>query len=101
MSDIVVLLPQSSVSTEVPIFEKPLLLVNIEKDNSTKAIDDAYLQLVEHDVARLISSSDIVSTINSIDKGEIWKNNDSQKRKEFLQNYFNYGNSVNLLHLIE
>ncbi len=101
MSDIVVVLPLSSVSTEVPIFEKPLLLVNIEKDNSTKAIDDAYLQLVEHDVARLISSSDIVSTINSIDKGEIWKNNDSQKRKEFLQNYFNYGNSVNLLHLIE
>jgi len=100
MSDIVVILPISSVSSEVPIFEKPLLLVNIEKDNSTKAIDDAYLQLVEHDVARLISSSDIVSTINSIDKGEIWKNNDSKKRKEFLQNYFNYGNSVNLLHLI-
>jgi histone deacetylase complex regulatory component SIN3 len=89
------------VSSEVPIFEKPLLLVNVEKDNSVKSIDDAYLQLVEHDVAKLISSSKIVSTINLIDKGEIWKNNDSQKRKEFLQNYFNYGNSINLLHLIE
>jgi hypothetical protein len=101
VSDVVVILPISSVSSEVPIFEKPLLLVNVEKDNSVKSIDDAYLQLVEHDVAKLISSSEIVSTINLIDKGEIWKNNDSQKRKEFLQNYFNYGNPINLLHLIE
>jgi len=101
MSDIVVILPISSVSSEVPIFEKPLLLVNIEKDNSTKAIDDAYLQLAEHDVARLISSSDLVSTIDSINKADIWKTNDSQKRKEFLQNYLNYGNSVDLLHLID
>jgi len=101
ISDIVVVLPLSSVSTEVPIFEKPLLLVNIEKDNSTNAIDDVYLQLVEHEVARLISASDVVSTINSIGKGELWKNNDSQKRQEFLQQYCNYGNSVNFLNLIE
>jgi hypothetical protein len=101
MSDIVVVLPISSVSSEVPIFEKPLLLVNVDKDNSTKAIDDAYLQLVEHDVAKLISSSNLISTINSIDKDEMWKNNDSQKRKDFLQLYFNYGNSVNLLDLIK
>jgi len=101
MCDIVVVLPLSSVSTEVPIFEKPLLLVNIEKDNSISAIDDVYLQLVEYDVARLISASDVVSTINSIDKGELWKNNDSQKRQEFLQHYCNYGISVNFLNLIE
>ena len=101
MCDIVIILPISSVSTEIPLYEKPLFLVNIEKDNSTKAIDDAYLQLVEHDVARLISSSNIVSTINSINKGEIWKTDDSQKRKEYLQNFFNYGKSVNLLKLID
>ncbi len=101
VSDIVVVLPLSSVSTEVPIFEKPLLLVNIEKDNSTKFIDDAYLKLVEYDVARLISSSDVVSEIDSIDKGELWRTEDSHKRKEFLQNYFNYGNYVNFLNFIE
>jgi len=81
--------------------KKPLLLINIQKDNSTKSIDDVYLKLVEHDVARLISSSDVVSVIDSINKGELWKTNDSQKRQEFLQNYFNYGNSVNFLNLIE
>jgi hypothetical protein len=101
MSDIVIVLPISSVSSEIPLFEKPLLLVNIDKDNSTIAIDDAYLQLVEHDVAKLVPSSELVSTINSIDKNEIWKNSDSEKRKKFLENYFNYGNSVDLLKLIE
>ena len=101
MSDIVIVLPISSVSSEIPLFEKPLLLVNIDKDNSTISIDDAYLQLVEHDVAKLIPSSQLVSTINSIDKNEIWENSDSEKRKSFLENYFNYGNSVDLLKLIE
>ena len=101
MSDIVIVLPISSVSSEIPLFEKPLLLVNIDKNNSTIAIDDAYLQLVEHDVAKLVPSSELVSTINSIDKNEIWKNSDSEKRKKFLENYFNYGNSVDLLKLIE
>ena len=101
MSDVVIILPISSVGSEVPLFEKPLLLVNIDKDNSTISIDDAYLQLVEHDVAKLIPSSELVSTINSIDKEEIWKNIDSEKRKKFLEDYFNYGNSVDLLQLME
>jgi hypothetical protein len=101
ISDVVVVLPISSVSSEVPIFEKPLLLVNVEKDNSIKSIDEAYLQLVEYDVAKLIPSSEIALTINSIDKGEIWENNYSQKRKEFLEYYFNYGNTINLLDLIK
>ena len=61
----------------------------------------AYLQLVEHDVAKLIPSSELVSTINSIDKDQIWKNSDSEKRKKFLEDYFNYGNYVDLLQLIE
>ena len=34
-------------------------------------------------------------------KNEIWENSDSEKRKSFLENYFNYGNSVDLLKLIE
>jgi len=101
MSDIVVILPISSVSSEIPIFEKPLLLVNVANDNSTKAIDDAYLQLVEHDVARLVSFSNLTSTIDSINKNEIWKNTDSEKRKKFLEDYFNYGNPINFLSLIE
>lgn len=101
MCDVVVVLPLSSVSTEVPIFEKPLLLVNIEKDGSVGAIDDVYLQLVEYDVAKLISSSEAVSTINSIDKGELWKNSDSEKRMKFLEQYCDYKKSVNFLNLIE
>lgn len=101
MSDIVVILPISSVSSEIPIFEKPLLLVNVENDNSIKSIDDAYLQLVEHDVAQLISLSNLTSTINSIEKNEIWKKTESKKRIKFLEDYFNYENSVDILSLIE
>ena len=101
MCDIVVVLPLSSVSTEVPIFEKPLLMVNIEKEGSVSAIDNVYLQLVEYDVAKLISASEAVSTINSIDKGELWKNNDSEKRRKFLEQYCDYKKSVNFLNLIE
>ena len=101
LSDMVIILPISSVSSEVPIFEKPLLLVNIEKDNSTDAIDDAYLQLVKHDVARLVSSSNLVVTIDSIKKDEIWKTTDSEKRKKFIHDYFNYGISSDLLGLIK
>lgn len=101
MSDVVIILPISSVSSEVPIFEKPLLLVNIEKDNSIDAIDDAYLQLVNHDVAKLISLSDLVSTVDSIKKDEVWKTTDSEKRKKFLHDYFNYGISSDLLDLIK
>jgi len=100
VSDIVVILPISSVSSEVPIFEKPLILVNIEKDKSIKAIDAAYFQLVEHNVAELIPVSNLITKINSINKGEVWKTADSQKRKIFLQNHLNYGNSVNILELI-
>jgi len=100
VSDMVVILPISSVSSEVPMFEKPLILVNIEKDKSIKAIDAAYLQLVEHNVAELILVQNLISKINSINKGEVWKTADSQKRKIFLQNHLNYGNSVNILELI-
>ena len=101
LSDVVIILPISSVSSEVPIFEKPLLLVNIEKDNSIDAIDDAYLQLVNHDVAKLISSSDLVSTVDSIKKDEVWKTTDSEKRKKFLHDYFNYGITSDLIDLIK
>ena len=100
MCDIVTVLPLSSVSTEVPIFEKPLLLVNIEKDNSINAIDDVYLQLVKYNVAKLIPASQLMSTINSIEKEELWKNSDSEKRQEFLQHYYNYGKIVNFFNFI-
>jgi len=101
VTDMVVILPISSVSSEVPIFEKPLILVNIEKDKSIKSIDDAYLQLVEHEVAKLITLSELSNTINKINKNEVWKIVDSEKRKKYLQNYFNYGNSIDLMELID
>lgn len=101
VADMVVILPISSVSSEVPIFEKPLILVNIEKDKSIKSIDDAYLQLVEHEVAKLIPISELSNTINKINKNEVWKIVDSEKRKKYLQNYFNYGNSIDLMELID
>ena len=75
-------------------------MVNIEKDNSVKAIDNTYFQLVEHNVAELIPISNLVTKINSINKGEVWKTTDSQKRKAFFQNFLNLDNSVNILELI-
>lgn len=98
--DVVAVLPLSSVSTEVPMFKKPLLLVNIERDNSTNAIDDVYLQLIKYEVAKLISYSDLVSTINSIKSGEVWNNN-SQKHKEFLKFYCDLENLIEFEKLIE
>ena len=99
--DVVSVLPLSSVSTEVPMFKKPLLLVNIERDNSTNAIDDVYLQLIKYEVAKLISYSDVVSTINSIKSGEVWNNDNSQKRKEFLKFYCDLENLIEFEKLIE
>ena len=82
------------------MFKKPLLLVNIERDNSTNAIDDVYLQLIKYEVAKLISYSDLVSTINSIKSGEVWNNN-SQKHKEFLKFYCDLENLIEFEKLIE
>ena len=67
-----------------------------------KSIDDAYLQLVEHDVATIeFHYLNLTSTINSIEKNEIWKKTESKKRIKFLEDYFNYENSVDILSLIE
>ena len=100
VSDVVISIPLSSVCTEVPIFEKPLILVNVEKNQSLKSINDAYLQLVENEVAKLVSIKDLVQTLDSVKKGESWKISESSKRKEFLKEFFNHGQSVDLLNLV-
>jgi len=100
VSDVVVVLPISTVSTEAAIFEKPVILVNREKNHSTSQINETYIHLVEHDVAILASMDEIIPKINSIKRGELWKTSESEKRKEFLYSYFNFGNSVDLMKLI-
>ena len=100
VSDVVISIPLSSVCTEVPIFEKPLILVNIEKNQSLKSINDAYLQLVENEVAKLVSIKDLVQTLDSVKKGESWKISESSKRKEFLKEFFNHGQSIDLLNIV-
>ena len=81
-------------------FEKPLILVNVEENQSLKSIDDVYLQLVENEVAKLVSIEDLVQTLDSVKKGESWKISESSKRKEFLKEFFNHGQSVDLLNLV-
>ena len=100
VSDVVVVLPISSVCTEVPLFEKPLILVNLQKNQSLKSIEHTYLQLVEQEVAKLVSIEDLIQTVNSLKKGELWKIAESSKRKEFLKDFFNYDKSIDLLKLI-
>lgn len=64
-------------------FEKPLILVNVEENQSLKSTDDVYLQLVENEVAKLVSIEDLVQTLDSVKKGNLGKFQNHQKEKNF------------------
>jgi len=63
--------------------------------------DDVYQQIVKHDVARFSSLDNLISNIESIKKGELWKTNESEKRKNFLSMFFTKGEKIDLIKIIE
>ena len=56
--------------------------------------------MTESDVAKIVSIKNLINMIMTIEKNQVWKTSDSEKRKKFVSDYFNYDKEVNLLNLI-
>jgi len=80
--------PISTVSSEAGLFEKPVFLVNVVDDDMS-TYDDIYQQIVKNEIAKFSTLKELVVNINSIKKGELWKTNESEKRKNFLKMFYN------------
>jgi len=96
LSDVVIVLPISSVSMEAVLFEKPLILANVIIKNSESNFDEVYNELIKSKVALLSTLEEIPKAIKSIKKGDLWKMSDSADREKFLYSFFNYGEKVDL-----
>ena len=86
--------------SEAALYEKPVILLNVV-DNDMSTYDDIYQQIVKHDVAKFSSLKDVVSNINSIEKGQLWKTSESSDRKKFLSLFFNRDKKIDLVKIIE
>ena len=89
----------SSVGIDATIFEKPIFLIDIT-GMTLKSLGGIHKDMIGNDVAKLVSLNDLTEMIISIEKNQIWKTSDSEKRKKFVCDYFNYDKEVNLLNLI-
>lgn len=97
---VVVSTPASTIASEAALYEKPVILVNVV-DNDMSTYDDIYQQIVKHEVAIFSSLEQLVPNINSIQKGELWKTNESENRKKFLSLFFNTDKKIDLIKIIE
>lgn len=100
LSDLVIIAPVSTVSSEAAILEKPVFFVDVLEENISESVNPVYHQLISNEVVKLISKKEIVSNIMRVKKGELWKTSSSIKRKEFLNSFFNIGEKPNLFSLI-
>lgn len=100
LCDLVVVPPISTIGSEAALYEKPVILVNVV-DNDMSSYDDVYQQIVKHDIAIFSSLEQLPSKIDSIEKGELWKTNDSKNRKKFLSLFFAEDKKINLFQTIE
>lgn len=100
LSDVVVLLPLSTLAAEAVIFDKPILLTNLTKNKQSR-VDPNFHYLVDHGVAEFSSIDEIVSKIKSIKKNQLSTNESSKKRNAFLESFFNLNKKVDLLEIIE
>jgi len=98
--DVVVVPPISTISSEAGLFEKPVFLVNVV-DNDMSTYDDIYQQIVKNEIAKFSTLKKLVENINSIRKGELWKTNESEKRKNFLKIFYNKYVEIDLLKSID
>lgn len=97
--DVVVMSPLSTLSSEAGLFEKPVFLVNVVDDDMS-TYDDIYQQIVKNEIAKFSTLKELVVNINSIKKGELWKTNESEKRKNFLKMFYNKYVETNVLESI-
>ena len=99
VSDIVVILPTSTVSTDAAMFEKPIILVNIFENNDM--INDVYMELIKNEVAILSNLSNLPTEIKLINKNTLWYTSNSEKRKNFMENFFNSNVKPNFSEILE
>ena len=100
LCDLVIVPPISTIGSEAGLYEKPTILVNVVDDDMS-SYDDVYQQIVKHDVAHFSSLDNLISNIESIKKGELWKTSESEKRKNFLLMFFTKGEKIDLIKIIE
>jgi hypothetical protein len=100
LSDIVVVLPISTVSSEAGLFEKPVIIADIVKENIKSQFNETYQKLIDSEIAKLVSIDKIDESIESIKSGEFWKTSDSKKRQQFLQDYFHINKQINLSEIL-
>jgi hypothetical protein len=100
LCDLVVIAPISTVSSEAAIFEKPIFFVNVLDDDILESINPVYHELILNDVVKLIPKKDLIQSISSIKKGELWNTSSSSKRAQFLTSFFNLERKPNLFQLI-
>ena len=94
----VVITPLSTVGIDATIFQKPVIFVNVTNDKSF--LGDFQEYMISHDVALLCNRDNLISKILGILKEDLWKKEESLKRKEFLHSFFNYNEKVDLLKII-
>jgi len=56
--------------------------------------------MIEHEVALICTKDDLITKILNISKGELWKIEESEKRREFMQSFFNYDVPTDLRKII-
>jgi len=86
-SDIVVLLPLSTIAAEAVIFEKPIILVNTV-DNDDSKFDPNFQYLLKNNLAKSTSINNLISTLNFVMNKKIDTRTPSI-RENFLNNFFN------------
>ena len=89
----------SSVGIDATIFEKPIFLIDIA-GMTYDSLGGIHRDMTESDVAKIVSIKNLINMIMTIEKNQVWKTSDSEKRKKFVSDYFNYDKEVNLLNLI-
>ena len=100
LSDIIVTLPGSTINLEAGLFEKPVLMINVVKQNINSKFNEIFEKLIDSEIVKLINIDNVDEAINSIKKGELWKTSDSKKRQQFLQDYFHINKQINLSEIL-
>ena len=99
ISDVIVVLPLSTIAAEAIIFDKPLILVNTVDNDDTK-FDSNFQYLLKNNLAKSSSIKNVISAINiTIDK----KNNlnTPSMRENFLNDFFNLHKKIDFVNQIK
>ena len=99
ISDIIVVLPLSTIAAEAIIFDKSLILVNTVDDDDKK-FDLNFQHLLNNNLAKSSSIKNLISTIDIILDKKIDSNNISS-RENFLNDFFNFDKKIDFVYQIK